>query len=115
LDVDPDVVDPGTPLSSNQTNLAIKGIIGVAAMSKMSLAAGHVVDADKYSVRNNSSHIDIMHQVQPICRIQLLSSTSNGRLLHWAVTNISLLSTMAHAHGHWVTTYLQIDGWKLIL
>jgi hypothetical protein len=37
----------------NQSNLAIKGIIAIKAMSKMSLAAGHVTDADKYSVCND--------------------------------------------------------------
>jgi hypothetical protein len=34
----------------NQSNLAIKGIISIGAMSKMSLAAGHIADANKYSV-----------------------------------------------------------------
>jgi hypothetical protein len=37
------------------SNLAIKGIIAIGAMSKMSLAAGHVADADKYSVCNYPS------------------------------------------------------------
>jgi len=41
--------------AGNQSNLAIKGIIAIGAMSKMSLAAGHVADADKYSVCNDLS------------------------------------------------------------
>jgi hypothetical protein len=36
---------------SNQTNLAIKGIIAIEAMSKMSTAAGQTTDANKFSVR----------------------------------------------------------------
>jgi hypothetical protein len=35
---------------SNQTNLAIKGIIAIEAMSAMSLAAGNIDDANKYKV-----------------------------------------------------------------
>ena len=35
----------------NQTNLAIKGIIAIKAMSKMSLIYNHTSDVDKYSVR----------------------------------------------------------------
>ena len=42
-------------LSSNQTNLAIKGIIAIGAMSKMSLFAGKYADADRYSVCINLS------------------------------------------------------------
>jgi hypothetical protein len=34
----------------NQTNLAIKGIIAIGAMSKMSSFAGEEADADRYSV-----------------------------------------------------------------
>ncbi len=36
---------------SNQTNLAIKGIIAIKAMSKMSAVVKKTADADKYSVR----------------------------------------------------------------
>ena len=42
-------------ISSNQTNLAIKGIIAIGAMSKMSLFAGKYADADRYSVCINLS------------------------------------------------------------
>ena len=35
----------------NQTNLAIKGIIAIEAMSKMSSIVSQALDADKYSVR----------------------------------------------------------------
>jgi hypothetical protein len=35
---------------SNQTNLAIKGIIAIQAMSKMSLVVSQTADAGKYSV-----------------------------------------------------------------
>jgi hypothetical protein len=41
---------------SNQTNLAIKGIIAIGAMSKMSSFAEMNADADRYSVRINLSH-----------------------------------------------------------
>jgi len=41
---------------NNQTNLAIKGIIAIEAMSAMSLAAGNIDDANKYKVCNASSN-----------------------------------------------------------
>ena len=34
----------------NQTNLAIKGALGVGAMAKISTAAGHADDANQYDV-----------------------------------------------------------------
>jgi hypothetical protein len=43
---------------SNQTNLAIKGIIAIQAMSNMSLVVGQTADAKKYSVRTRP--FDIM-------------------------------------------------------
>jgi hypothetical protein len=43
----------------NQTNLAIKGIIAIGAMSKMSSLAGKRADADHYSVR-----MDVVDVVQ---------------------------------------------------
>jgi len=39
---------------NNQTNLAIKGIIAIEAMSKMSSAAKQSADANKYSVCTRS-------------------------------------------------------------
>ncbi|KAI9459208.1 hypothetical protein BJY52DRAFT_1119183 [Lactarius psammicola] len=39
--------------TNNQTNLAIKGIIAIEAMSKMSSVVKQTADADKYSVRAN--------------------------------------------------------------
>ena len=36
---------------SNQTNLAIKGIIAIQAMSKMSSVVRQTADAGKYNVR----------------------------------------------------------------
>jgi hypothetical protein len=53
LDADETFVE--TVLGGNKSNLAIKGIIAIGAMSAMSLAAGHVADADKYSVCNDPS------------------------------------------------------------
>ena len=41
---------------NNLTNLAIKGIIAIKAMSAMSLAAGNIDDANKYRVCNASSN-----------------------------------------------------------
>ena len=38
-------------MTDNQTNLAIKGIIAIKAMSKMSLIVNQAHDVDKYSVR----------------------------------------------------------------
>ena len=38
-------------MTNNQTNLAIKGIIAIKAMSKMSSIVGQAPDFDKYSVR----------------------------------------------------------------
>jgi hypothetical protein len=40
---------------NNRTNLAIKGIIAIGAMSKMSSAIGRAADAEKYSVCINKS------------------------------------------------------------
>ena len=37
--------------TNNQTNLAIKGIIAIQAMSKMSSIVKQTADVDKYSVR----------------------------------------------------------------
>ena len=53
-----DIAQPTSGLKyySNQTNLAIKGIIAVGAMSKMSSFAEMNADADRYSVRINLSH-----------------------------------------------------------
>ena len=42
--------------ADNQTNLAIKGIIAIKAMSKMSSILNRSVDVDKYSVRTD--HLD---------------------------------------------------------
>ena len=36
--------------TNNQTNLAIKGIIAIKAMSKMSSVVNQVADAEKYNV-----------------------------------------------------------------
>ena len=52
-------LEPANQLSSdafagtltNQTNLALKGIIGLQAMSGISSALGQNFDADKYDVR----------------------------------------------------------------
>jgi hypothetical protein len=44
---------------NKQSNLAIKGIIAIAAMSAMSSAAGHIDDATKYKVCNSSTNIMI--------------------------------------------------------
>ena len=58
-----DVGTPGPALTStrvisgNRTNLAIKGIIAIAAMSKMSLAIGRAADAEKYYVCINKSDL----------------------------------------------------------
>ena len=43
------------PILNNKTNLAIKGIIAIGAMSKMSLAIGRAADAEKYNVCINKS------------------------------------------------------------
>jgi hypothetical protein len=40
--------------TNNQTNLAIKGIIAIQAMSKMSSIVKEAADVDKYSVREAS-------------------------------------------------------------
>ena len=40
---------------ANQSNLALKGIIGIGAMSKISDAVGENSDSSKYSVRRHSS------------------------------------------------------------
>ena len=53
--LDADETFTETVLGGNKSNLAIKGIIAIGAMSAMSLAAGHVADADKYSVGNDPS------------------------------------------------------------
>jgi hypothetical protein len=50
------VAQPPLTYYSNQSNLAIKGIIAIGAMSKMSLFAERNADADHYSVCINLSH-----------------------------------------------------------
>jgi len=52
-----DIAQPTSGLKyySNQTNLAIKGIIAIGAMSKMSSFAERNDDADRYSVCINLS------------------------------------------------------------
>ncbi len=50
------MAQPTLTYYSNQTNLAIKGIIAIGAMSKMSLFAERNADADGYSVCINLSH-----------------------------------------------------------
>ena len=50
------IAQPTVTYFSNQTNLAIKGIIAIGAMSKMSSFAERSADADRYSVRINLSH-----------------------------------------------------------
>ena len=50
------VAQPTLAYYSNQTNLAIKGIIAIGAMSKMSSFAERNADADRYSVCLNLSH-----------------------------------------------------------
>jgi hypothetical protein len=52
-----DGTDNAAYKSGIDINVAIKGIIAIGAMSKMSSAAGHVADANKYSVRTDSSGI----------------------------------------------------------
>ena len=53
--LNPDETSEGQedPSPNNQTNLAIKGIIAIEAMSAMSLAAGNIDDANKYKVCNS--------------------------------------------------------------
>lgn len=40
--------------TNNQTNLALKGIIAIAAMSSISSLAGNDVDASQYNVGRNT-------------------------------------------------------------
>ena len=42
---------------NNQTNLAIKGIIAIRAMSQMSTIVKQVADVKKYSVRADSLNV----------------------------------------------------------
>jgi len=54
--------DVGSPtvismIPNYRTNLAIKGIIAIGAMSKMSLAIGRAADAEKYYVCINKSDL----------------------------------------------------------
>ena len=50
------IIPTGT-VPSNKINLAIKGIIAIGAMSKMSLAIGRAADAEKYYVCINKSDL----------------------------------------------------------
>lgn len=65
---------------NNQTNLAIKGIIAIEAMSKMSSAAKQSADANKYSVCTRSFNTMQWHWF--VYRAQLRSFITNGRALH---------------------------------
>ena len=44
-------------MADNQTNLAIKGIIAIQAMSKMSSIVKQTTDVDKYSVRGDFLYV----------------------------------------------------------
>lgn len=46
--------------TNNQTNLALKGIIGIAAMSKMAAIAGNNDDASQFNVRTCHSDSNII-------------------------------------------------------
>ena len=48
---------PTGRVPGNKINLAIKGIIAIGAMSKMSLAIGRAADAEKYYVCINKSDL----------------------------------------------------------
>ena len=48
--------------TNNQTNLAIKGIIAIEAMSKMSSVVKQTADADKYSVRVDANVLNALRR-----------------------------------------------------
>ena len=62
--------------TNNQTNLAIKGIIAIQAMSKMSSIVMQAADVDKYSVRKTfyllvrEIHWFIECGHEPLCRME---------------------------------------------
>ena len=94
---------------NNQTNLAIKGIIAIEAMSKMSSVVNRTDDANKYAVC-----IDPLYTIQWhsfLCRVQLQVSISSGRELHWPATSISLQRMgKATTRGLWVTICSRMYG-----
>ena len=96
---------------SNQTNLAIKGIIAIEAMSKMSSVVKQTDDTDKYSVCASSFVCHAAHLL--VRRVQLRHSTSNGRALDWAATSISLRRMGKLTRGLWGTIYSRMCGWAL--
>ena len=56
---------------NNQTNLAIKGIIAIQAMSKMASAINRTDDVNKYTVRTGSLYVmsgDINRPVECCCK-----------------------------------------------
>ena len=67
-------------MTDNQTNLAIKGIIAIKAMSKMSLIVNQAHDVDKYSVRAGLLN-DAQRNLLAF-RVQLRIFMPNGRALH---------------------------------
>jgi len=72
-------------ISSNQTNLAIKGIIAIGAMSKMSLFAGKYADADRYSVCINLSDTIQYSEIDQAIEYNRtpLRWMENGRVRQW--------------------------------
>ena len=65
----------------NQTNLALKGIIGIGAMAKISAVVGKTDDASRYQVR--TLHVIIYGWIQCIIlRALRIDMPSNGRVCH---------------------------------
>ena len=62
--------------TNNQTNLAIKGIIAIQAMSKMSSIVHQTADVDKYFVRETFSLLvsvinwSIEYSSKPLCPME---------------------------------------------
>ena len=79
---------------SNQTNLAIKGIIGIQAMSKMCSILGQVTEAKNYSVRT-------IYLLLLYCGIDALADCSCTTV--WPMEGRCIRQRPALACGVWTT------------
>jgi hypothetical protein len=59
------------PTEVNQTNIALKGILGVAAMSRVSALLNKTTDSQRYNVRNRISEKSVTGNNLPLLRLSV--------------------------------------------
>ena len=97
--------------NTNRTNLAIKGIIAIKAMSEISQALGKSQDAETYSVRHLVIGYGLVIPVLIYSSPQPMRTSNNGRLpLAQQVTSSLLTERQPTRHpGPLYTIYLRTN------